>query len=426
MRRRLKILFFPARYPSPSEPGLATIHREYARAIALYHDVVVLDAPREEGACNGLFGVDDQVDDGVRVVRVRFRRSPVPKTTLLLHVYSCLAAYRQIVRSGFRPDLIHGRYYFTALAAVVLGKVFRVPVVLAEGSECFSVGLKGRIRLEAKFAMNQATVLVSVSETLRRLMEAHGIRGNYKVVPNPVDTRVFYPARPSPDPGRPRRLLTVARLMPVKGFPNLLQGVALLQQSRTDFSLDIIGDGSYCWEYESLARTLGLQRQVTFLGPRPRAAVADYMRQSRAFVLASVSENCPSAVLEALASGLPIVASDIPGIREVVPDDAGVFFPKDDPKMIADSISSVLDNLDHYDPAKLAAYAQSRFGAEVIGKQFDQIYRNVLTAESTTSDHNDSERGKGSLCGQRGERLDDGPGRERNRSPLDGRAVPGI
>lgn len=376
----LNVLFFPARYPSPLQPYLAMFHREHLRAVSLYHDVMVLDAPREESPLiSKSILVERSVEDEVEVVRVHYRRSPIPKTTLFVHLYSVISAYRQILRSGFRPDLIHAHMYFISLAAVVLGKLFRVPVIISEHAECFAMGLPSQIRWETQFAMRMADMLMPDSNSLRKHMESQGIKGRFHVVHNPVDTNIFQPSLVRIDPhARPKRILFVGRLLPVKGVPFMLKGLALLLKDRDDFVLDIVGSGDQRGEYESLMHQMKLESNVLFHGNVSREDIAAMMRNSHCFLLASVTENCPTVLVEALASGLPVVASDVGGVREIVPDNMGIFFRSENPESLAKAVEQMLDNLSSYNPKELAAHARSRFSLEVIGRQVDEMYRKVL------------------------------------------------
>lgn len=375
----MKILMFPTRYPSPAQPFLATPLREHARAVSLLNDVVVLDAPREAFSRDRAFFSVREMDDGIPVIRSRFRQSPVPKTTYLLFLASVISACRRIVLEGFRPDLIHAHMYFVALPAIMLGRWLGVPVVITEHSECYAGRLQWRIRQEARVAFRLADAVIPVSESLRSLMEGHGIRGAFRVVPNPVDTGVFAPGAVPPDPSRgTKRLLFVGRLMPVKGIDVLLDGLALLRNVRQDFALDIVGDGDHRAEYESQARRLGLERLVTFRGFQPREVVADFMRRSHVLVLSSRSENCPTVLVEALASGLPTVASDVGGVPEVVPKTMGVFVPKEDPEALAEALGWMLGHLGDYDRREMATYARTNFSLEVIGQRVDAVYREVV------------------------------------------------
>lgn len=377
--RRLRVLVVPSRYPSPAQPFLATPLREQVRAISLLNDVVVLDAPREAFSRDRAFFSTRDIDDGIPVIRSRFRQSPVPKTTYMLFLASMISAGRRIVREGFQPDLIHAHMYFVAFPAIILGKWLRVPVVITEHSECYAGRLPWRIRQEARVAFRLADAVIPVSDHLRSLMEGHGIRGVFRVVPNAVDTEVFIPREDPPDPLSPtRRLLFVGRLLPVKGVDVLLNGLALLSKVRRDFTMDILGDSDHRAEYESLACRLGVEHLVRFHGFQPREVVADFMRHSHVLVLPSRSENSPTVLVEALASGLPMVASNVGGVPEVVPKTMGVFFPKEDPAALAEALTWMLDHLRDYDQREMAKYARTNFSLEVIGKQVDEVYRRVL------------------------------------------------
>ena len=381
MGRRLNVLVFPAWYPSPENPGAVSFLREHVRAVGLHHNVLVLVGSREPSAvsCPVLF--ERTVEDGVPVLRMRYRRSPLPKTTWLRYARGIVSAYRSVLRTGFTPDLIHAHFYPAALPASALGKLFRVPVLLTENSASFAVGLNGMTRLEARFALARVRLVIAVSGSLRFQMEAAGIRQEFRVIPNPVDTGVFFPdpsLRPSAA-GR-KRVLIVARLHPIKGFSTLLNGLAILKRSREDFVLDVVGDGELRAELESLALRLGLRSRVAFHGFQPREVVADFMRRSHVFVLSSHSENCPCVLLEAMATGLPVVSSDVGGVREVVPKDMGALFPRGDAEAFAASLAWILDRLDSYDPFEIAAHARAHFSLEAVGGQIDEAYSRVLAS----------------------------------------------
>src|SRR5262249_29460626 len=153
-------------------------------------------------------------------------------------------------------------------------------------------------------------LIMPVSESLARAMQAAGVGGAYRVVPNAVDTTLF---RPSPQHERRdgTRLLTVGLLHAQKGIDVLLAAFARARRSLPSARLDIVGDGDARRDYEDLARRIGVDDAVRFLGFQPKTAIADLMRRADLFVLASRFENNPCVLLEAQASGLPIVATRV-------------------------------------------------------------------------------------------------------------------
>src|SRR5439155_16208787 len=184
-------------------------------------------------------------------------------------------------------------------------------------------------------------------------MREAGIRGRFRVVPNAVDVGLFHPNGAAAEPS----LVTGGRLDHQKGIDVLLRALATVRQDRDDVRLDVIGDGPERGAYERLARELGVAAAVTFHGFRPKAELAALMRRASLFVLASRFDNNPCVLLEAQASGLPIVASDVGGIAEIV-EQNGRLVPPERPDALANAILAAL--ADRYDPESIARRARER------------------------------------------------------------------
>jgi glycosyltransferase involved in cell wall biosynthesis len=136
-------------------------------------------------------------------------------------------------------------------------------------------------------------------------------------IPNGVDVERFARATPAELPGpEGERLLFVGALRREKRLPELLRAFARVAAARPRARLFIAGDGSERASAEAMARELNLGEKVTFLGDR--RDVPELLAAADAFVLTSESEGLSNAILEALAAGLPIVASDIPGNRHLL------------------------------------------------------------------------------------------------------------
>jgi len=270
--------------------------------------------------------------------------------------------------------------YSAGFPAVLIGKLYGLPVIVTEHSTAFPRGLiRGLEKLKAKFAFERADLVCPVSESLRRSIESYGIRARFQVVPNVVDTSLFYPAE---DKGYARedskkRLLLVALLDPKKGVPYLLEALARLKEKRNDFVLDIVGDGPNRAEYEELTRKLGLQDIVRFHGLKSKQEVAEFMRKADVFVLPSEWENLPCVIIEAMASGLPIVATTVGGIPEMVNDKIGLLVPPGNSEVLAEAIDYMLDHYQNYDSNEVANYARARYSPEAIGELLRQFYKTL-------------------------------------------------
>ena len=143
--------------------------------------------------------------------------------------------------------------------------------------------------------------------------------------------------------GAGTRVLFVGRLARVKGLPVLLEALSLLKEKRPDLHLTIAGDGPDRAAIEELIRRLGLQSRAGILGYQSEAQVRDLLRQSDVFAMASFAEGVPVVLMEAMASGVPVVAPGIAGIPELVEDGrSGFVVPPADAASFADRIDRLL------------------------------------------------------------------------------------
>src|SRR5262249_28395375 len=156
------------------------------------------------------------------------------------------------------------------------------------------------------------------------------------VVPNVVDTDLFA----GDGTERNGRLLAVGLLYEAKGYEFLLRAVAELARSGRDVRLDIVGDGPGRDAYERLTTALGLTERVVFHGLLRKPDVARMMREAELFVLTSRYDNNPCVVIEAMASGLPVVATAVGGIPELVSERSGRLARPQDPESIAAEIAA--------------------------------------------------------------------------------------
>lgn len=160
------------------------------------------------------------------------------------------------------------------------------------------------------------------------------------LIPNGVDLRLFYPAD-APSPGSPPTVLFLGRLTEHKDPLTLLRAAHRLQQSGRSIRLALVGDGPLRDPLVQEAQRLGLN--VHFHGIVSHDRLPPLLRNAHAFVLPSHSEGHPKALLEAMACGLPVVVSDIPGNRSVVePGENGLLFPPGDAAKLADQLETVL------------------------------------------------------------------------------------
>ena len=356
---------------------LGTFIREKARAIALRHEVAVLYARPRRRPGGALFTVSEDTDGSLRTVRVDYRRLPAAAATFGPRLAGTRAGLRRLQASGFEPDLIHAHVFPAGVSAVVLARGRGLPVIVSENSTALPRGeLTPAQRRMARFAFERADLVCPASEDLGRHIARVAPRARIRPVPNTVDTSLFSPpeGRPTPEPGHARALL-VAMLDPKKGVDVLLQALAQVPEGLT---VRVVGDGPAREGLEALAAKLGVAGSIEFLGRRDKAEVARLMRESDFFVLPSLWENLPNVVIEAMASGLPVVATRTGGVPEMVDEGSGLLVAPGDPAELAGGLRGMLGSHRLYDREAIAERARDRYGLEAVSAVWDEVYREVL------------------------------------------------
>jgi glycosyltransferase involved in cell wall biosynthesis len=369
------IAVIPAWYPTQGRPLDGIFVRDHARAAARDSYVAVLVNEGHTPQPLRLFSVDDGVEDGLRTFRIRHSR--IPQLGTAGYLLGILTALRRLRREGRAPDLLHAHVHRAAWTAMIVGSLTRLPVVVSEhSSEFASSGISPGALRRARISFPRADLVCPVSEFLRAQIEAHGIEANFRVVPNPVDTDLFSAPR-ARTATQPARMIAVAALQPMKGVQHLLEALGRLAPQRSDFALDIVGDGPSRAEYEELARQAGLADRVVFHGFQPKPVVASLMQSADFFVLPSLGETFSVVVAEAMACGLPVLATRVGGVPELVDEQTGMLVEPGSAEALRAGIGRMLDHHGDYSRELIRERAVTRYSLDALGDTWTAVYRSV-------------------------------------------------
>jgi len=222
--------------------------------------------------------------------------------------------------------------------------------------------------LERRHVRRADRVITSSDYSAGQIVKFYGIdRENIAVVPEPIDLNAWQRAlSDAPREEGPPRILTVAHLYPRKGVDTLLRAFANIS---TDATLRIVGTGPERPRLEHLAQTLHLTACTHFLGHLPFAALAAEYHNATLFALPTEQEGFGIVFLEAMASGLPIIATRVAAVPEVVAD--GLLVDPGDELALTQSIDRLLDDVNLR--ATLGNAGRERvkqFAADVVARQF--------------------------------------------------------
>lgn len=302
---------------------------------------------------------------GVRVIELR-KRGVNP--TVLLDLV-------RVVRE-VRPHVVQGCELETNFYACFVGRLVRARVVASfHGMVSAFRRSKAPFLLAILLGANR-TVCVSFPIARRCLSRAPWTARRVRVIPNGVDDTFRTLSRPLARAGPPTVICVAAFYSPLKGHDHLLRAFALLDEGEA--RLWLVGGGALLPDMQRLAERLGLGDRVTFWGPR--GDVPRLLAESDVFVLPSLSEGCPNALLEAMATGMPVVATSVEGVREIVADrSTGLLVPPGSPDAIRDAIRELArdDELRRRLGMNARRRIEESFRAETVARQYEELYADL-------------------------------------------------
>lgn len=315
-----------------------------------------------------------------------------------VHTVQTIAPYRPawiasvpVVRAGFRllpylwrlwraagrSDLFHvmansgWSWHLFAAPAVHIAALRRVPVVVNYRGGEAATFLKGSHRSVRRTLQRAAKVIVP-SGYLRQVFAAYDIPS--EVVPNVVDLRLFQPAGRTGSGGH---LVVMRNLEPIYDNETAIRALAIVRARRPQARLTIAGSGPELGRLQQLAAELGLADAVHFAGRLDRDEVVALYREADVALNPSTVDNMPNSVLEALASGVPVVSTDVGGVPYIVEDNrSALLVPSRNPEAMARAVLKLLDNPEW--ARNLAAAGLStarRFSWRAVSPLLADVYR---------------------------------------------------
>jgi len=331
--------------------------------------------------------VREEIIDGIQVYHPRYFM--IPKVAMALHGGTmCLSLIRFIknVQRTFDFDFIDAHYvYPDGFAAVLLGAVLSKPVVVsARGSDINEFGRFPIIKRLLRYTIKRSVRSIAVCQALKSEMSRLGIDSTkVSVIPNGVDRKKFFPCptkektRTALGLPRTRRIvLSVGALIPRKGHDYTIRALTrLIRQYRySDVLLLIVGSGPERNDLETLVSSLGIQEHVRFVGEIPHKKLHLWYSAADLCCLASDKEGWPNVILESLACGTPVVATDIWGIPEIIQSESVGLLTKRDDENIAAALHKALNKT--WSTESILEFAEQhswRRAAESVQSIFDEV-----------------------------------------------------
>ncbi len=230
-------------------------------------------------------------------------------------------------------------------------------------------------------ALKHATRIVCVSHALTKM-----IREIYpdslhklKVIPNMVDTGFFIPANRDTGSGDPFNFICIANLSQEKGIDVLLEAFALLQKSsKIRTNLTIGGDGPYRQKLIRQATRLGIVDKVIFTGSLSQSEILEKLQQSQSFVSSSHFESFGIVIIEAMACGIPVIATRSGGPAEIITNSNGLLCDPGQPEMLASTMQKMMLIHKQFDKQSIRDFCVQHFSKKTITDSYLRLYHQIL------------------------------------------------
>lgn len=379
----MKVFLIARGYPTKQDPTWGCFEKDQAEALSrLGHQVTILSVDTRFRFYWRKLGVQCDVHNNIATYNIFLLPYALlfflPKRIKdLFYAWQLELLYKRAVQQYGKPDAIYSHYLSNTIKAIPLKKKYHIPIVAMEHwSQMAYPKIPNNTISTAKYVYSSIDQLITVSSALKNNIFQQ-IGCDSIVIPNMVGKEFHY--LPSNLKKKESiQLITTGRLIPEKHFDMLIQAIANI--STPKLQLYIIGNGSEKQKLQKLVEKLQVKDQIQLLGHKSKQEIVTLLQQSDIFVLPSQSETFGVAYIEALACGLPIIATDCGGPRDIVTQKNGLLIPVNDQQALEQAIVQMSHNFNLYDKQSIAQDCQKRFAADNIAKHIAQILEQTIKA----------------------------------------------
>ena len=384
-KERKHIIFLARWYPHRYDPMFGLFVQRHAEAAALFNDITVIYCNEQRAMSNepnaysskptaqSKFEIVRTNENNVDTIRVYYKK-PKNKILSLIRFYR---ANMKALKLCKKADMIHV-HILTRLGVIAwIQKILhKTPYIITEHWSRYLPGndFGGFLRkLFTKIVVRNAETITTVTENLAIAMKNHGLKNdNYVVLPNVVNLDMFHIRERN---NTPCKIIHISCFEDKsKNISGLLDSLKIIDVKGIDFQCTLIGEGMDLDLMKEKANNLQLINKVSFTGLLQGQALADELSSGDFLVLSSNYENMPVVILEALASGLPVVSTNVGGIKEMVDDSKGILVEPRNKEVLAEAMIKMIETHNNYNANYLRNSVIEKYGYESVGKFLSKLY----------------------------------------------------
>ena len=370
----MRVVFLARWYPHKYDPMFGLFVQRHAEAAALHNEVTVIYVHPDEHASNK-YDIDRTTENGVDTIRIYYKKQG--------RISSAWRYYRACLKGlelAGKPDLIHV-HVLTRMGLMAYRQklLHGTPYMITEHWSRYLPGndFNGWLRKRlTKLVIKNASMVTTVSSMLAQAMQSYGLNHpNYQILPNVVDTNVF---KPIPHHNEAPKIVHVSCFEDKsKNISGLLDALKLLKDKGVAYQAVLIGEGMDLEPMKLKADTLGLSDKVRFTGLLEGQDLVDELATGDFFVLSSNYETGGIVLLEAMACGLPVVATQVGALPEIVNKNNGVLVQPQNAILLSEAMEQLCHTYCNYKESDLRSQIVERYSKEKVGKLLDEWYQSI-------------------------------------------------
>ncbi len=383
----MKILWLCSWYPHSSNTFDGDFIERHAKAIAQHQPIEVIHILQNTNLLTTEpFRTEERTEENltVKTFYLPFPTTPFEQLSKLIfnqrYYTTMLRALKEYMLQNGKPDLVHVHVPVKAgVGALWFNRKWKVPFIVTEHSNIYHNTGKENFytnsayfRFVTKKILSKAIALITVSDFLGKAINEIACKKEYTVIPNVVDTSLFfYPLNKMAN--ERFRFLHVSNLYPVKNPNKMVQAIALYLKKRKDAEFVFIGNKDNAL-YKAAQELNIPDENIRFMGEIPYKEVALEMKQADAFFLFSKSETFSCVTAEALCCGLPVIASNVGALPELINDENGILVEADNTEALAKAFDELQLNHSQYNSKTISHEASAKFKYEIIAAKILSVY----------------------------------------------------
>lgn len=387
MTDKINVLFLASWYPNELKPQNGNFIRRHAEAVSEFCNVSVIHVRARVQKERISFDIKNHNNVQEYICYYKKHTNNIPLVSKIIKVKQKLNAYKKTYKklsdSGFNPNITHVNVILPAgVFALFLKRKYIIPFIVTEHWTKFQqinsdIISKTEKKLILKISKKTSTIC-PVSENLKSALIRFGIKSEFEVIPNVVNTEIFFPPTQKEDI-KQKKLLHISHLEDRhKNISGMLNVIKRLSSDRSDFTFTLSGNRNL-EIHKKYAETIGIPKEIIrFEGEKTSEEVAEAMREHDIFVMFSNYENLPCVISEAQMCGMPVISSNVGGVSEMIDESNGIIVEKGNEQELFEKLNFLIDNIDKYSKLLISMKAQKSYSYTRVGKLYHNLYQKII------------------------------------------------